>query len=263
MIANDAVLFFAGELAELLTYPDCAGIVRYPVGRRASIKDVIEAMGVPHAEVYAIHSRGVVHDFGLLLEHGMSVALLPAGLAPEYPVDVTLPTILRPTPFDSLRFLVDENVAGLVPLLRALGFDTVHDRFWSDEEMAERAVREGRVVLSRSRALLKRTAIVYGRLIRTQVVEEQLLEVLGHFRISSMDRIFSRCLCCNEVLKPVDKKEILERLEPKTRKYFDDFMICSICDRIFWRGSHHQKLMERFARLGIMAGPEAGQSAPT
>jgi len=263
MTGKDAVLFFAGELAGLLTRPVFAGSVRYPVDRRASIKDVIEAMGVPHTEVYAINSGGASHDFGLLLEPGMAVALLPAVLAPEYPVDVTVPTTLRPTPLDSLRFLVDENVAGLVPLLRALGFDAAYDRSWGDEEIAERAVCEGRVVLSRGRALLKRTAIVHGRLIRTQVVEEQLLEVLGHFRISSLDSIFTRCLRCNEVLNPVNKQDILERLEPKTRKHFDKFKRCPSCDRIYWRGSHHQNLMERFARLGIIIGPEDGKNVLT
>jgi len=259
MAADNSVLFFAGELAGLLTCSHDGGKVRYPVGRRASIKDVVEAVGVPHTEVYSISSGGAAHGFGLLLKPGMSVALLPADLSSSYPVDVTAKTLLRPVTFDTLRFMVDENVAGLVPLLRALGFDVAYDRSWDDEIIARLAEHEKRVVLSRSRALLKRTAVIHGRLIRSQVVDEQLMEVLEHFRGRGTGSPFSRCLRCNVVTDPVDKQVVLERLEPKTREHFHEFRLCSSCGRIYWRGSHHARLIERFSGLGIAVGP--GQEA--
>ena len=257
MPVESAVLFFAGELTGLLTRPHDAGRISYPVDRRASIKDVIEALGVPHTEVYSINSGGAAHGFDLPLEPRMKVAFLPANLSSWYPVDVTAPTLLRPAALDSLRFLVDENVAGLVPLLRALGFDATYDRSWDDKEISKRASGEARVVLSRDRALLKRTLITYGRLIRSQTVDEQLVEVLHHFRMNSGDTLFSRCLRCNEVTRCVQKQDVLDLLEPKTKKYFDQFRQCPSCGRVYWRGSHCEKLMERFARLGIFATPEA------
>ncbi len=251
MATNDARLRFAGELAELLTSSSNLGEVRYPVDRRASIKDVIEALGVPHTEVYSISSGGDEWDFTLAIEPGMDVTFLPADKTPGYPVDVTVSTLLRPTPLTALRFLVDENVAGLVPPLRALGFDTAYDRAWSDADIAIIASDEDRVVLSRDRALLKRTTITHARLIRSQHVDTQLLEVLNHFTPHPSNKAFSRCLRCNIPTIPVDKARIIDRLEPKTRKHYNHFRTCPRCNRIYWRGSHHDNLMKRFIKLGV------------
>lgn len=254
MIANETLLYFAGELAGLVTCTHQAGRVRYPVDRRASIKDVVEAVGVPHTEIHAICAHGRDHDFSMLVEPQSEIALLPADLSDHYPVDVTRPTLLR-EPLPGLRFLVDENVAGLVPLLRTLGFDAAYDRKWDDEHIARMVKVEQRVLLTRDRALLKRSAVTHGRLIRSQVVDEQLLEVLGHFRIAPVHAAFTRCLSCNVVTVPVDKTAILHRLEPKTRKHYDVFRRCPACDRIYWAGSHVEKLMVRFTSLGIDMTP--------
>lgn len=250
MTTDNAHLFFAGELADLLTCEHEAGLVRYPADRAASIKDVIEALGVPHTEVHAIHVENQEHDFSLPLTPGSRIDFLPANLSSGYPVDVTRPTLLRPA-LAELRFLVDENVAGLVPLLRALGFDTAYHRTWDDAHIARMAAEEGRVVLTRDRALLKRSAIEHGRLIRSQVVDEQLKEVLRHFKITHPMRPFSRCLRCNVLTESVEKEAILHLLQPKTRANYDAFRRCPVCERIFWRGTHHEKLMARFAALGI------------
>lgn len=250
MTEDIAHLFFEGELAGLLTYAHQFGIVRYPVSRTASIKDVIEAIGVPHTEVYAICMNGREHDFSLQLTPDVRIVFLPANLTSGYPVDVTRATPLRPA-LEDLRFLVDENVARLALLLRALGFDAAYHRTWDDKHIAELAVKEGRVVLSRDRALLKRSSIEHGRLIRSQVVDEQLLEVLHHFRITKRVRAFSRCLRCNVITQSVDKAEILHILEPKTRIHYHLFRRCPMCKRIYWHGTHYEKLMARFIALGI------------
>lgn len=252
----DATLLFAGELAGLLTRKHHSGLVRYPAARRASIKDVVESLGVPHTEIHGIRANGRDHDFSLLLEPGQEVALLPADLCPAYPVDVTIPTLLRPRPLSALRFLVDENVAGLVPLLRALGFDAAYDRAWDDARIAEVAAREGRVVLSRDRALLKRSVVTCGRLVRAALPDEQLVEVLGLFGVTRAPALFSRCLRCNVKTVAVNKADVLHRLEPKTKKYFSTFKECPMCGRLYWRGSHHARLVERFAGLGIATAAE-------
>lgn len=245
-----ARLFFAGDLAQLLTCEHASGRVGYPVDRPASIKDVVEAIGIPHTEIHSIKVNDQERDFSLPLVPGLEATFLPADMTSRYPVDVTEPSPLR-QPLSDLRFLVDENVAGLVPLLRALGFDTAYNRHWDDDHIAHTATAEGRVVLTRDRALLKRSLIEHGRLIRSQVVDEQLVEVLTHFKTRGQNTPFSRCLRCNVVTEPVKKEDILHRLEPKTRKHYHTFRRCPSCDRIYWRGTHHEKLMARFRSLGI------------
>jgi uncharacterized protein with PIN domain len=53
---------------------------------------------------------------------------------------------------------------------------------------------------------------------------------------------FHRCLRCNHELEPVRKEEVLDRLEPLTKQYFNEFHICRACGQIYWKGSHYEKL---------------------
>ncbi|MCM0756872.1 Mut7-C ubiquitin/RNAse domain-containing protein [Desulfovibrio aminophilus] len=245
--ANEVLLEFAGDLASLVRRPGGVA-VRYALERRASVKDALEALGVPHTEVYGLFVDGAAVDFGHLLEPGQRVRVEPA--AP--PVDVAAPTLLRPRALPGLRFLVDENVAKLAPLLRALGFDAARDRRAGDARIARQAAAEGRVVLSRDRALLKRSAIAWGRLVRAAMPLEQLAEVLGLFGVREAPAPFSRCLRCNLELAAVAKRDVLPRLEPKTRLYYDEFSICPGCGRIYWRGSHQEHMRAALRGAGVV-----------
>lgn len=249
-----AAIRFHGELVGLMGPAARAKGLAYPVDRRASIKDVIEALGVPHSEVYVIEANGKVVDFGYLLEGGAQVDVRPA----RPPVDVTKPTLLRPDPLPATRFVADVNVGRLANLLRILGLDTAFGNGWDDEAIANIAVSEGRIVLSRDRDLLKRAKVVYGRLVRAEQPEEQLQEVLKLFGIQGPFAYFSRCLRCNTPLTPVDKQAILDRLLPKTKKFYDAFSTCPSCGRIYWAGSHYERVSERLRGLGL--GPEEARA---
>lgn len=245
-----AAIRFHGDLVGLVSPGGRAKALSYPVDRRASIKDVIESLGVPHSEVHAIQVDGREAGFSHILEDGQAVDVFPA--AP--PVDVTRPTLLRPAPLPAVRFVVDVNVGRLANLLRILGLDAAFGNGWDDAAIADMAEAEGRIVLSRDRELLKRSKVVHGRLVRACDPEEQLLEVLTLFGLRGPFARFSRCLRCNVPLLPVAKADIIDRLLPKTRKYHDTFSMCPSCGRIYWAGSHFDKLAERLRGLGL--GPE-------
>ena len=153
------------------------------------------------------------------------------------------------SPLKKVSFAVDVNVGKLARLLRMAGFDTFFDTNMDDEPLAETTSQEERILLTKDRALLKRKAVIHGRWIRSIMPYYQLLEVIQLYGLQNRIKPFSRCLCCNKVLQPVAKKDIIERLEPLTRKYFDDFHICNNCDRIYWPGSHHDKMLIFFKGL--------------
>jgi len=242
----DAVLAFHGGLKDFLPSVNRAdGVVVYPVTRRASVKDVIEALGPPHACVGGLLVDGLPADFGHLLQPGELVAVHPL----ERPRRVLEPTPLRPEPLQALRFAADANVGRLAQLLRLLGFDTAWDRNLDDAALAELAASQGRVVLSKDRGLLKRSKVVYAHLVRNEDPEEQLLEVLRAFGLRPPYAAFSRCARCNAVLEPVAKEAVLHRLEPKTKRYFNEFKLCAFCDRIYWAGSHHDMFHRRLEDL--------------
>lgn len=257
MTRPEAVLFFEGDAADILRVPNRSGRVDYPVTRRASLKDVVEALGVPHTEVHGLEVDGRAADFGQVLGPGQEVRVF----GPVAPVDLSRPAALRPALGSAAAcpsapaFIVDENVGRLAMLLRLAGFDAAYDRAWGDSLIAETAQAQGRLVLTRDRALLKRSCIVHGRLVRSQEPREQLREVLGLFGLAPGPARFTRCLRCNMPLEPVDKDVILDRLEPKTRLYHHVFHRCPGCDRIYWPGSHHGYMAAFLEGLDLEAKP--------
>ncbi len=226
--------------------------------RGASVKDIIESLGVPHTEVGQILIQtgektaegrkscfaGV--DFDHIPRDQDRIFIYP----PVPPVNITQPTRLRPHPFHSLKFVADVNVGALARLLLALGFDTCYSNGFSDDQVANIAAREQRVVLTRDTGLLKRKKVIYARRVRENIPEAQLKEVLTFF---GQDRgpflFFSRCLACNVPLVSVEKQVIVHRLKPLTRKYYNQFKRCPRCDGIFWRGSHFDELTQKITTL--------------
>ncbi len=245
-------IHFHGELKDFLGAGRQDGAVVYPLNRRASVKDVVEALGPPHTEVGSIRVQGREVGFSHLLQPGEVVDVH----ALEPPVDPTQPTRLRPQPYPGNRFVVDVNVGKLARLLRLLGYDASYDPAWRDRTIAAISAQEKRIVLTRDRRLLKRSQVVWGRLIRTNDPKAQLREVVWFYGLTPPYPAFSRCLRCNVPLERVDKAEVLHRLEPKTRKYFHIFSRCPACDRIYWAGSHHDRMQEWLGVLGRKERPE-------
>lgn len=213
--------------------------------RRTSVKDAIEALGVPHTEVGGIKINGMSAGFDSILDMDDQAEVLP--FLP--PVDVTQATLLRPDPYLMPRFIIDVNVAKLGALLRLMGLDSAYNSKWHDEKIAQISMEEQRIVLTRDRSLLKRKIVVYGRLIREQNPWAQLVEVLTFYDVHKWLLPFSRCSLCNEILCPVPKKEILDSLEPLTRIFYDEFTQCPSCGQIYWAGSHKHRIIKRIQNI--------------
>ncbi|MEW6500015.1 MAG: Mut7-C RNAse domain-containing protein [Thermodesulfobacteriota bacterium] len=243
---QDAIITFQGWLGGLVARRRSdTPIVHYPVERRASVKDVIEALGVPHTEVGRLTANDQEVDFSYLLAPGDEVMVEP--LAP--PVDVTTATLLRPEPLPALRFLIDHNVAKLAARLRMAGFDTLFHPEWHDEELALESRRQQCILLTRDVQLLKRKGVEYGHLVREERPTRQLAEILHFYGLNKAVRPFGRCLRCNAPLHEVAKEEIIDHLEPLTKKYYHSFRRCPACGRIYWAGSHHAKMVRLLAEL--------------
>jgi len=212
----------------------------YPVyDGRQSVKHLIEAVGIPHTEVEVILVNGHSVNFDYLVQADDRVSVYP----PFTVLDVSGLVPLRPSLAEPHRFLLDNHLGKLARYMRLLGLDTLYLNDEADDaELAEIAHREKRILLSRDRGLLKRGNVVYGYCLRTRDSFKQLTAVLHRFQLHKEIAPWTRCLRCNGLLKPVAKEEIMHRLEPKTKIYFDDFRICGDCQQIYWRGSHYTRL---------------------
>ena len=210
-----------------------------------SVKDAIEAIGVPHVEVDLIIVDGNSVDFSFRLEGDERVAVYPVFES----LDITPIIHLRPKPLRQTRFVIDVNLGALARRLRMLGFDCLYRNDYEDNEIADISVAEKRIILTRDRGLLKIGKITYGYWLRSQIPEEQVEEVLTRLDLYSQISPFNRCIDCNGQLEAAAKAEILHKLEPLTKKYYDEFYRCVQCGKIFWKGSHYESMLRKINKI--------------
>lgn len=242
---DTARLRFHGELVDFLSRERRGHPIAYRVDRRAALKDVIEALGVPHPEVDALLVDGLPVGFSHPLAAGETVDVFPADAAPPVAASHRLrPPLPRPP-----RFLLDVHLGRLARYLRLLGMDCRYRHHADDAELAAWAETEERILLTRDRALLKRRRVALGRCVRADDPFEQLVEVVRAFvRLDDLAP-FTRCTRCNGRLEAVAKHEVAHRLAPLTRRYVDDFLQCEACGQLYWHGSHVARMRSLVARL--------------
>lgn len=233
------------ELNDFLAAPLRGHPVRRPFRPHQTVKDVLEAMGIPHTEVDLILVNGSVQGFGYRPGFGDRIAAYPMFES----LDIGPTARLRPVPLRDPRFVVDVNLGRLAWLLRLLGFDVWWSNDADDKTLAELSAEQRRILLTRDRGLLKRRAITHGLFVRPDDPEEQAVAVIRRLDLRQRLAPLSRCMRCNGTLTSVTKDEVIDRLEPLTREYYDDFSQCTGCGRIYWPGSHHAKLLALVDRL--------------
>ncbi|TDO01496.1 MULTISPECIES: Mut7-C RNAse domain-containing protein [Halomonas] len=248
---SHADIRFHDRLNDFLPPASCGERFSCEVSRRAAIKDVIESLGVPHTEVDVILVDGVSVGFEHILSGGERVAVYPWTTAPQ------VAHHLRPHPPACPRFLADAQLGRLARYLRMLGFDCLYRNDIGDAELAIRAEQEQRVVLTRDRLLLKRKRIRLAHYVRSDDPWRQVEEVCREFDLAPVFAPFTRCTDCNGLLVRVDKASVIDRLEPLTRQYVDDFLQCKACGKLYWHGSHVARMEERVARLRRTLAPPA------
>jgi len=204
---------------------------------RQSAKDLIEALGVPHTEVGMIVIDGKREEFSFILKDGQKIEVYPAFNDVEEPKFQNLINYPK-------KFILDVHLGRLAKYLRIFGIDTLYENYYSDEEIVKIALKEGRVILTRDRGILKRRVVRYGYLVKSNESKEQLREIFLNFDLLPKIKPFFRCISCNGIVERVDKEEIIEELEPLTRKYYNEFFRCTMCKKIYWKGGHWERMEE-------------------
>jgi len=229
---------FYDELQELLRPPYRGRSFTYEFKGSQSVKHLIEALGVPHTEIGRILINDNPVDTGYQVQQADRVQVYPARF------DLT-ETNSHSDIEEDIKFVLDNHLGRLAAYLRMLGFNARYRNNYQDDELAEIAGQDERILLTRDRRLLMRNQVRSGYCVRKLDPQEQLKEVIKRFGLQRFARPFRRCIRCNFILEPVHKELVLQRLEPLTRQYYDEFRICPHCQQIYWKGSH-------FARMGQM-----------
>jgi uncharacterized protein with PIN domain/sulfur carrier protein ThiS len=205
-----------------------------------TVKHLIESLGVPHAEVASIQINGQPTDFASRLANGDQVEVFP------YSAEQRLAQARN----GRHGFLLDIHLGKLARYLRIMGFDTVYQNDFDDEQLAQICHSQERILLTRDRRLLMRNQVQRGYCVRALEPRQQVLEVLQRFNLKDQLIPFQRCVHCNTPLEAVSKAEVLDRLEPLTKKHFEEFRICPACGQIYWKGSHYTRMLD-FIDLAI------------
>jgi uncharacterized protein with PIN domain len=124
-----------------------------------------------------------------------------------------------------------------------LGFDTAYRNDYADEDLARISSEERRILLTRDRGLLKRSAVTHGHLMRETNPKRQLAEVVDRFDLYRSAAPLTRCLRCNTPLRETDKPSIASRLPEGIKRLQTDFLACELCGRIYWKGSHYDRML--------------------
>jgi len=219
-----------------------------------SVKDFVESFGVPHTEVDLVLANGTPVDFSYPVRDGDRVSVYPVFES----LDISSVSRVRPLPLRSLRFVLDVYLGRLAAYLRMAGFDALYGNQASDTELAGIVARERRVLLTRDRYLLMRTAVDRGYWVRSTEPKQQLLEVVQRFDLAGSTRPFTRCLHCNTILEEANRESVLERLPPSIRDK-NTFRLCPSCQRVYWAGSHHERMSQllRWVKAHLPASPTA------
>jgi uncharacterized protein with PIN domain len=210
-----------------------------------AVKDVIEAIGVPHTEIDLILVDGKSVGFDHRLEGSERVAVYPMFER----LDISPLIRLRPKPLREPKFMLDVHLGKLARYLRLLGFDTAYANDLEDAVIASRARAEKRIVLTRDRGLLKRSEVTHGHWLRNTSPRRQLSEVVAALDLGNLIAPFSRCMNCNGTLEPVAENEVRAQLPPGVRGRYRTITRCRGCARLYWPGSHYARLSELISQL--------------
>jgi uncharacterized protein with PIN domain len=201
------------------------GDVTFAVNDSSTLGHVVESLGIPRTEIGELRVDGraaSVHDRARADD---LVEVLP---------------VRRPQPIRDPRFLLDVHLGALARRMRLLGLDTTYGNDATDDDLVAQAAAGTYVLLTKDRGLLRRRALPAGAYVRGSEPNEQLQDVLDRFAPPLAP--WTRCLACNGLLQPVDKRLVQHLVEPGTRRTYTVFSRCPGCGQVYWRGAHYRRL---------------------
>lgn len=150
------------------------------------------------------------------------------------------------------RLLADAMLGRLAKWLRILGYDTAYLADTDDFALLRLARAEDRLILTRDHALAARRG-VRALLVKSGALQDQLRQVCAALG-PPQDPALPRCPVCNHPLEAVSPDQVVDRLPVYVRRTHDQFSLCAHCDRVYWRGTHWQRMEQLLEGLRDEAG---------
>ena len=138
-------------------------------------------------------------------------------------------------------------LGGLARWLRAAGYDASWRADIDDWDLVRQALKEKSMLLTSDTGIFRigivRDGEVPAQLIPTGLkVAKQLGFVLEKLKLDVLE---PRCMACGGMLAAVGKEQVREKVPSRTFNWLDHFYQCEGCQRVFWQGTHWQRISER------------------
>jgi uncharacterized protein with PIN domain len=214
-----------------------------------SIKDLIEAQGVPHVEVDLILVNGNSVGFDYLVQNGDRVSVYPVFER----LDIGELTKLQNRPLRDPRFVLDVHLHKLAKKMRLFGFDVDYAKERDDHVLAQISQEQRRILLTRDRHLLMRGNVSHGLYVRNIEPQKQIIEILGRLDLFGDINPFTRCLICNNLIRPLPREDMPDDLWRQiplgVSQWCREYYFCPRCRKVYWQGSHYERLQAFIKRL--------------
>jgi hypothetical protein len=148
-------------------------------------------------------------------------------------------------------FWCDAMLGGLARWLRAAGYDAAWVEGIDDIELVRRAIADRRLLLTSDSGVARHGAVQAG-LVRALLVPpgkrkfEQLKFVVQALRLPLRP---PRCMACGGRLTAVPRDSARPEVPARTFAWCDEYFRCERCAKLFWRGTHWERIAARLASL--------------
>ncbi|ODN30079.1 Mut7-C RNAse domain-containing protein [Fervidobacterium thailandense] len=214
-------------------------------GVNQTIKDCVERLGVPHTEVSFITLNGEFVDFSRIVRDGETYFVYP-----ETDLPIVDSFLVSPKFRGEPRFVLDIHLGKLAKLLRIFGIYAEYGLL-DDGDIVDRGVSTGYIILTKDRKLLMRKDVKYGYVVRNDEPQRQFEEVYRRYKLWLWFKPFTRCLVCNGEIVEVEKRMVEGKVPIRVFESNEKFGVCSSCGKIYWPGTHYERmevLVSRYIR---------------
>jgi len=230
---------FYEELNDFLAPERRKNVFQVPIDRGRSVKDAIESVGVPHTEVDLVLVDGASVAFGHVLRGGERVAVYPvferARFAPSWR--------LRPSPLRETRFVLDCHLGKLARHLRMAGFDSLWETDYGDEEIVALSAAQKRVILTRDKGLLQAPrGSSAGTTCAKRIRRNSSAKSCVHSNSSACLKPSPAAGCATRRCANCPGSPSTGACRKRCGGRRKPFTDCPNCGRIFWRGTHYERL---------------------